>query len=527
MKVGARPWVGAAIVLLVFAIAAWLLPRMLGVDGTPAWILRSGLLVLGAAAAILTLFYLRARIARRPAPEVDVGDDIDQVIKAAEARLATSNQTAESRLSRLPVGLVLGPTGSTKSSILTHSGLDPELLAGEVERGDAVVPTDPVNVWYAHGTILVEAGGRLLEDETRWRRLVRHLLPSRLAAALGRGRQAPRFAILCVACDEFSRPGATQSLPATARQLRTRLAQVSQQLGVRLPVYVLFTRADRVPYFTDYVRSFTSEEAEQVLGVTLPLRAEGGGTWAEHESPRLNDAFARIVHALALRRVDVLGREVDTELRGQAYEFPRELRKIVDPAVQFLLDVFRPSQLGVNPFARGVYFTGVRPVVRRDAIVEQRAAPVQPSPADAGATVVFDPSMIHQATTQRPAVSAGGGGRRVPQWAFLYRLFRDVVLRDDAVLKITGGGTRVELLRRGLIATAAAACVVLALGFTVSYAGNRRMVHAATTATRDALDAGNLPGLRSEADLEKLDTLRAVTETVSRYERSGDRKSVV
>lgn len=277
MRIEARPWVGAAVVLVVFAIAAWLLPGMIGVVGGRAWILRGGLLVFGVAAAVLALLYLRARVSQRQATEVDVGDDIDQVIAAAMARLAASDQTTESRLGRLPVGLVLGPTGSTKSSILTHSGLDPELLAGEVERGDAVVPTDPVNVWYAHGTVLVEAGGRLLEDETRWRRLVRHLLPSRLAAALGRGRQAPRFAILCVACDEFLKPGATQSLPVTARQLRARLAEVSQQLGVTLPVYVLFTRADRVPFFTDYVRSFTSEEAEQVLGVTLPLQADSGG----------------------------------------------------------------------------------------------------------------------------------------------------------------------------------------------------------------------------------------------------------
>lgn len=520
MRIEARPWAGAAGVLAVFAIAAWLLPGLLGVTGTLAWILRAGLLVFGLLAAILALLYLGARARRRRATEIDGGEDIDQLIAAAEARLEASDQTTESRLGRLPVGLVLGPTGSTKSSILRHSGLDPELLAGEVERGDAVVPTDPINVWYAHGTVLVEAGGRLLEDEARWRRLVRRLLPSRLAAALGRGRQAPRFAILCIACDEFLKPGSTQSLAVTARQLRTRVGEVSQQLGVKLPVYVLLTRADRVPFFTDYVRSFTSDEAEQVLGVTLPLRADSGGTWAELESPRLNDAFSRIVQALASRRLDVLGREVDTELRGQAYEFPRELRKIVEPAVQFLLDAFRPSQLGVNPFVRGVYFTGVRPVIPRDAGVEQRTAPVQPSAADAGATIIFDPAMLRQATARQAAVTEARG-RRVPQWVFLRRFFRDVVLRDDAAERLTGSGARVELLRRGLIATAAAACVVLALGFTVSYAGNRRMVGDAITATREALEAGNIPGQRSEEDLEKLDTLRTLTETLSRYERSG------
>ena len=40
--------------------------------------------------------------------------------------------------------------------------------------------------------------------------------------------------------------------------------------GVALPVYVLFTNADRVPYFAEFVEQLSREEAEQVLGTTLP-----------------------------------------------------------------------------------------------------------------------------------------------------------------------------------------------------------------------------------------------------------------
>jgi type VI secretion system protein ImpL len=518
MKNRLRAWLPATGTFAVFSVLSWRLPWGLPLSGTVVTVLRVALLVLGAVAAVLVLLYVRARMAKEP--EVAGGAEIDEAVSAAEARLASSNLAVDSRIGRLPVALVLGPTGSTKTSIVVHSGLDPELLAGEVQRGDAVMATDPVNIWYAHGAVVVEAGGRMLEDAARWRRLLGHLQPRRFAAALGRGRQAPRFAVLCFACDDFVKPGAAQNLHSMARQLRARLSEAAQQLGIRLPVYVLFTRADRLPFFADYVRSLTSEEAQQVVGATLPLAPVSAGTWAERESRRLNEAFGRIVHALAVRRLELLPREEEEQTRAGAYEFPRELSKIVEPAVQLLLDVFRPSQLGVTPLLRGFYFTGVRPIIIRDAGAEP-APPSQAAAAMAsGATSVFNAALLQQALRQ-VASTAGGGGRKVPQWVFLPRLFRDVILRDDVALNLTGGGTRVDLLRRSLIGAAAAACLILVAGFTTSYAKNRSMiVHSAAA----ALFAGDARTASSE-HLVQLDSLRRAAAHVGSIDRSRTRLS--
>jgi type VI secretion system protein ImpL len=517
MRNRASAWLVSSASFMVFGATAWPLPRLLGVDGGRAWVLRGGLLVLGAAAAVLLLVFLLKRARQAPATSVGASD-IDHTLATAEARLAAAGSTADSKLGRRPVAIVLGAAGSTKTSIVTHCGLDPELLAGEVMRGDTVIPTDPMNVWYADGTVFVEAGGALLDDTDRWAHFARRLRPSRLAAAFGRGRQAPRMAILCIACDEFSKPGASQSLATQARLIRTRLAELSQQLGIRLPVYVIFTRADRLPYFADYVRSFNSDEAQQVLGATLPVLGDTGGTWAEREARRLNEAFARIVHAMSLRRLHVLPRETQDAIRAGAYEFPRELRKIGEPAIQLMLDVFRPSQLGVNPFLRGFYFTGVRPIVLRDMADAPVARP-GPSPMDAGATSVFNAAMLQQAAQNVPVMSTSG--RKVPQWVFLKRLFREVLLRDDVAVRITGSGTRVDLLRRGLIASAAAACLVLALGFTWSFAANRSMIRETALAMEQSRDVGALRGSASEEELARLEPLREAAARLSSYQRAG------
>jgi type VI secretion system protein ImpL len=519
MRTRLSAWISAAGVLAAFSLLAGLLPGVAGASGARGWVLRGVLLLLGLLAAVMlyVLIARRARAAQAAAPP-EGSDDLQLAFATAQSRLASSPATAGARVDRLPLALILGPPGSTKTTVMSESGLEPELLAGEVRRGETVAPTDLVNLWYARGTVFLEFGGRLLEDPTAWRRVVQQARPSRLAAALGRGSQAPRCAIVCVACDELVKPGGAEALTTIARQLRARLSEASQELGVRLPVYVLFTRADRLPYFTEYVRSLTTEEAQQVLGATLPLDPETGASWAEAQAARIQPAYDRLVHSLSLARLDILSREGAEQTRSAAYEFPRELRKVRELVVQFLVDMCRPSQLGINPVLRGFYFTGVRPVVVRD--VARRAPDGPPAGAGvvAGATSVFDPRMLQQSA--QPAARPEGG-RRVPQWVFLRRLFPEVVLADDVGRRMTAGGTRVELLRRSLIAGAMAACLVIALGATISFAGNRRLIHRSIAAAEQVREVGGTPGVVGEDDLARLDALRVQAQQLRSYQQDG------
>jgi len=516
MRKATVAWLAAAGVLLLFALATLSLPSLFGVVGKRALILRLALVLFGLAATVLTLVLALRRARNEPPPAAEGEDDIDLAFAGAQARLRGSHAAADSRIARMPLVLVLGPTGTTKSSIVTNSGIDAELLHGEVFRGDAVIPTNPVNVWYAQGKVLVEAGGGLLDDSGRWTRLLSHLRASRVAAAVGRGRQAPRVVVVCFGCDELVKPGASETVTAAARRLRARLSEVSQELGIRLPVYVIFTRADKLPGFPEYVRNFTTDEAQQVLGATLPLMPDGEAAWAEAQARRLQEALGRLVQSLANGRLDVLERETREPARGPAYEFPRELSKISELATQFLVDLCRPSQLGLNPFLRGFYFVGVRPIVLRDAAIEAPVARVG-APAS-GATSVFNAGSVAQ---RGPAAAFGGGERRVPQWTFLRRLFPDVVFADGTALKLTGAGTRVDFLRRALIAAAAGVYMVASLGMTVSYARNRKLVKTSVAAAAQARQVGGVAGIVGEGDLTRLDALRERTEQVLEFQRNG------
>jgi type VI secretion system protein ImpL len=492
---------------------------LLNLKGNPLWVLRIGLGVLGiTAAGVLVWFFLKEK-AEPEAPPAG-GDEIDVAIATARARLHSARYAEKARLGDLPLILCLGPVGSAKTTTIVRSGLEPELLAGEVFRGEAVAATRAINLWYGSKTVLLEAGGKVVGDPARWSRLVRHLTPSRWSAALRGRAQASRMAIVCFSCEEMLKPGGGEAVMAAARDLRARLSEVSQRLGIRLPVYVVFTKADRIPYFPDYVRNFSSEEARDVLGVTLPWDNGPAGSYADRIFQRLTHSMGRIYGSLASRRLMYMPRETQPETLAAAYEFPREFRKISQLATQFMTDLCKPSQLEVSPMLRGFYFSGVRAVIVNDAgsapAPEARAV----DPRRMEATQAFVPSMAPQApVAPRPA---GGGQRKVPQWLFLEHLFREVILRDRVAMGATAGGARVNLLRRVLLVSAAAVALVLALGLMVSFVANRHLESRLIGAARSLTGAtSNAPDLPTIEVLRRLDSLRTEVATLAEYEREG------
>lgn len=498
--------------LLVYLLVAWLLGGWLGLRGWELWVLRSLLLFLGLAAAGLVFWYLSKRGA-----EPAQADELDAAIATANARLSSSRVPGGASLNALPLVLVVGPTGSTKTTTVVRSGLNPDLLAGEVFRGDTISPTPGVNLWYSQGTVFLEAGGSLTADPSRRQRLIPYLQPERLAAFFGRP-PAPRRALVCFSCEDLLQPGASQAVPAAARELREQLTQVAHALGIRLPVYVLFTKADRIPYFADYVRNFSRDEARQVLGATLPLPLDDAS--ASHEFRRLSDAFQRIYRSLAAGRLQVLAREPSGEIKGQAYEFVREFRKLGDLAVQFLSEICRPSELEVSPFLRGFYFAGVRAVIASDSAAE--AAPqiaAAEEPGRVAATQLFDRSRHPPPTPQAPA--AAPTSRKVPQWMFLERLFRDVVLRDRIASGLTQHGAHVDMWRRIALGGVVVMSLLLSSAFTLSCFLNRRLEGRALDAARALPGLVTAPtGLPSVRELAALEDLRAQVDVLGEYERS-------
>jgi len=519
-------WV-TALILLIYLVLVYLLGRWLPLQGSDVWILRGVLALLGLIGAAVAFWYQYKLKKAKEAEGAEQSqesstNDLDALVREAIRRLKQSTLGRGTDLSSLPIVFVLGESGATKTTLLINSALDPELLAGQVYRDNDVLPTSTANLWYTRQAIFVDPAGSMMAQRERWRRLVKLLQPARFSAAMGKKAQAPRAAIVCFDCETFLQQGASEAVVSAARRLSARLQEVSQLLGISFPVYVLFTKVDRISFFSEFVRGMTKNEVAEVLGATLPIRSVSAGVYADQETQRLTKAFDEIFYSLAERRTVLLPRENDSDKLPGIYEFPRELRKLRTLLVQFMVDLVRPTQLGTNPFLRGFYFTGVRPVVVDDVV----AAPVLVAETaeeslNSGATQIFRGGVSQVAA---PPAIRGGGPRRVPQWVFLSSLFNDILVKDRVALAASGSSSHVNLLRRIALGCAVFLGLVFLTGFTVSFFTN----HALQSRVKD--EVADLRTLQLPADtrqpatisdLQKLDRLRADLVDLSDWEENG------
>ena len=272
----------------------------------------------------------------------------------------------------MPLYLLIGPEGSGKTSTFLNSSTEPQLLAGQGTT--PVSPTRLCNLWLAKDAIFAEIGGRMFTgDLARWNQLLAALRPQVALPVWRRLWGAPASRIdlrgVIAFCDSKELTGASsdpQRLERCSRDWQERLRAIAAQFGAGLPVYVVITKCDKIPFFSDYFRRLPESEVNQVLGCTLPppnaQAAVPTDVFVEAEAKRLTSSFRPLYQALARRRLTQLAHEPNPAQRPGVYEFPRELKRIRSPLVQFLTDVFRPNSLGPNLVLRGYYLTGVREV---------------------------------------------------------------------------------------------------------------------------------------------------------------------
>jgi type VI secretion system protein ImpL len=535
----------AAIVVLMLT---WFGPQIFHVAGTNAIVLRGGILLLGVIAVIGLLLWAHSQMPAMPVAEqiqtpaaasfagVSVGasagasQDVDILIREASGKVASARLAAGAQLSSLPAVFLIGETGAGKTSAMDQSGLDAELLAGQVYQESTIVPTRVANLWFARKTVFVEAGGPLLDDSGSWVRLVKRFVPSRLRSIFGGPSLAPRAAIVCVDCEKLVREAALDKIVAQARKLRARLEELSYHMGVSLPVYVLFNRSDRIPYFEEFAGTFSNEETSQVLGTTLPLMGStSSGVYAEQETKRLTAAFQAIFFTLAECRPGLLSRERNADRQAGVYEFPREFGKLSKPLVQFLVDLCRPGHLRMGPFLRGFYFVGQRIITVSGGGGQTMLASRSGIQRAAGG---FNPDATSLINAQDPSaktswatgtsLESAGETRKSVQSVFLSHVFSHVLLQDRAALGASGTSTRGDFGRRILfasIATLAALWILFTIG---SFVGNSRLVSSVRSAGQGLALVQNLGSEQPTVDsLRKLDALRQTLVELRGYNRNG------
>ncbi|MGA9013561.1 MAG: type VI secretion system membrane subunit TssM, partial [Acetobacteraceae bacterium] len=358
-------------------------------------------------------------------------------------------------LYQLPWYLFIGPPGAGKTTALTNCGLRfplADTFGPGAMRG--VGGTRNCDWWFTDQAVMIDTAGRYTTqdsdarvDGAGWLGFLRLLKQHRRRQPLNGVVVAIGLSDLA-ALDDDARH-------AHARTIRRRVRELHDQLGVRVPIYAVFTKTDLIAGFVEFFDNLGKEEREQVWGMTFPLDEASPGAADEAGAvAQFGPEFDRLLMRLNDRMLERVHQEPDVERRRLIYGFPQQMASLREVAREFLDEIFRPSRLEARPLLRGVYFTsGTQDGTPIDRLLGVMAGRF---------------GLSRQAVT---AFSAAGRSY------FLTRLVREVMFGEAALV---GLDRKVECRHRwtwiGAYATAAAVLLSLTGVWAASYFGNRLII---------------------------------------------------
>ena len=249
--------------MLVAGVLIWFIGPLIGVgDSTPlsgvlqrmlAIVLIPAILGLGATFSSLRLRQNNAELEKsltespQGKAEEAANEEVGELGKRLKEALALLKKSRAKRtwgngwLYQLPWYMFIGPPGSGKTTALINSGLSFPLAD---QYGKAAVRgvggTRSCDWWFTDDAVLIDTAGRYTSQDSEaaadagaWTGFLRLLKKSRK-------RQPINGALVAIGLSDLLYATEDQRLDH-ARAIRARLKELYGELGVRFPVYVLFT----------------------------------------------------------------------------------------------------------------------------------------------------------------------------------------------------------------------------------------------------------------------------------------------
>ncbi|HTS54432.1 MAG TPA: type VI secretion system membrane subunit TssM, partial [Burkholderiales bacterium] len=349
---------------------------------------------------------------------------------------------------QLPWYIIIGAPGAGKTTALLNSGLRFPLadrLGPEAIRG--VGGTRRCDWWFTDEAVLLDTAGRYTTqdsdkevDKAGW---------SGFLALLKRyrGRRPINGVLIAVSLPDLLRQAEAER-EQHAREIRQRLQELHDTLGIRFPVYVLFTKCDLLAGFIEFFSDMGQEQRGQVWGITFRVteQPDPGAALAE-----LGTRIGELEKRLNGRLLPRLQQERDPQRRTLIYSFPQQLSAAESAVITFLNDVFLASRFEDRSMLRGIYLTsGTQEGMPLDRVMTSlaRAYGLQQSPL--------------------PTSVASGKSY------FITRLLKAVIFPEA---ELSGTNLRLERqrawLRRGAYIGIGAVSALILLAWLVSYQRNQ------------------------------------------------------
>ena len=417
----------------------------------------------------------------------DAREEVAQLRSRLKDALKTMRKVARRRSGyayAFPWSLMMGAPGAGKTTLVQNSGL--KFPLGEAEGAEPVAGvggTRDCNWWFTNRAILIDTAGRYTTQDS-----AKEHDRAGFLGFLGMLRRTRRSQPINGVVLTFSLTDLLTQDPAErlreVRAVRQRLAEVEETLRARVPVYLVLTKADRLPGFDAFFEGLGGQAREQVWGMTFEPE--------EARATSLPDLFTREYRALQDRLAALLPErlqgEADIDRRGAIFRFPAQVAALHDALREIVEELASGTKGVAEPMIRGV------------------------SPASA----------TQEAEARR---STAMPARSMNRAFFVSRLFSDVILNEAALVTRDARLTR---RRRILTATAygvaGVAAAALVASWTGSYAFNRQALAATEQSLALYTERASAIPVREVRDadfLRVLPALEAVREVPAAFRGEG------
>ena len=365
-----------------------------------------------------------------------------------------------SSIYQLPWYMIIGPPGSGKTTLLVNSGLRfPLADKMGLSKVQGIGGTRNCDWWFTDEAIMIDTAGRYTTqdsnaavDNKAWFGFLDLLKKHRK-------RRPINGIILAISMEELARQSNVER-ERNASAISNRIQELYERLGVRFPIYLMFTKCDLMAGFMEFFGNLDRHERAQVWGFTFGLN--------DDPIERFNEEFSVLQNQLESRLVQRLQDERDVNRRELIYNFPSQLSAAREGIEEFLQRVFKPSRFTSKQLLRGVYFTsGTQEGTPFNRIMSQLA---------------HNFSLSRAATQSSPSKGKS---------FFINDLMTKLIFGESG---IAGANLKVEriygLVRKSSFALLIAVPILLNLGWWMSYSNNKDVaaeVDAAVDTVEDSI----------------------------------------
>jgi len=275
-------------------------------------------------------------------------------------------------LYRLPWYLVLGDQHAGKTSFIdrTEQSFSLTRIDKAQARGrQAQALAYPIGWWVSNDAVIIDPPGAFISQASQsvlpaeeadavevppatparlWQHLLGWLVHNRSQRALN--------GVLLVVDLPALLHGTPEQRVALAHVLRTRLYEVSSQLGSRLPLYVVLTKFDLLDGFDQLYAGLPAGTRDEMLGFTFKLDAIGTfDAWLEEYGDHYDRLLSQLVEQV-VDRLDTLG---GAPQRARLFSLHAQLVGLRPILLGFLKETLASDRFTTPALVRGVYWSSV------------------------------------------------------------------------------------------------------------------------------------------------------------------------